>query len=258
MFAQHNCIQRAPDERRIDDLVGEPLFEDPILVDSRLMGKGVLADDCFVRLDLHPRELAHQLAGAVDLFCADSGLAPVQIPAGIERHDDLFQGGVARPLSDAVDRALHLPRPGLDRRQRVCHGQAEIVVAVDADHGSVDIGYLLEEGRDKIMKFEGGGVAHCVGDINRRRSGGDSCLDNAAEKVMVAAKGILGGEFDIGEVTAGVLHRRRCRLKNLFAAQAQLMLKVDIRGGDEGVNPRRFGLPDRLPGAVDIARLGSC
>ena len=41
--------------------------------------------------------------------------------------------GVAGPLAVAVDAPLHLGRPGLHRHQRVGHGAAGVVVAVDAE-----------------------------------------------------------------------------------------------------------------------------
>ena len=43
------------------------------------------------------------------------------------------QVGVAGPLAVAVDAALHLGHPGLDGDQRVGHGAAGVVVAVDAE-----------------------------------------------------------------------------------------------------------------------------
>ena len=50
-----------------------------------------------------------------------------------EGHHDLFQRGVAGPLAEAVDGHLDLARPGGDGRQRVGDGEAQVVVAVDAD-----------------------------------------------------------------------------------------------------------------------------
>ena len=48
----------------------------------------------------------------------------------LERRRNLFQRRIARALADAVDRALHLPRAGANRRQRIRHRQSQIVVAV--------------------------------------------------------------------------------------------------------------------------------
>ena len=57
----------------------------------------------------------------------------------LQAHDDLFQRGVARALADAVDGALDLPDAGGNRGMRVGDGQAEVVVAMRAEHGAVRV-----------------------------------------------------------------------------------------------------------------------
>ena len=69
----------------------------------------------------------------------------VVIVAGPQGHDDLLERAVAGPLAHAVDRTLHLAGAGLDRRQAVGHGHAQVVVAVDADHRPVDVGHAVAE-----------------------------------------------------------------------------------------------------------------
>ena len=54
-----------------------------------------------------------------------------------ERHHDLLEGGVAGTLAEAVDRDLDLAGAGLDRGERVRRREAQVVVAVDGDHGVV-------------------------------------------------------------------------------------------------------------------------
>ena len=63
----------------------------------------------------------------------------VELLPDLERHDDLFERGIAGALADAVDGALDLARSVLDAGERVGDGQAEIVVAVNAEDGLVDI-----------------------------------------------------------------------------------------------------------------------
>ena len=67
------------------------------------------------------------------------------IAAHVQRHHDLFERGVAGALADAVDRALDLPRAALHRRQRVGDGQAEVVVAVRAEHHLVGVRHALAD-----------------------------------------------------------------------------------------------------------------
>ena len=62
-----------------------------------------------------------------------------------EGHHDFFERAVAGPLAEAVDRALDLAGAVLDGRQAVGHRQAEVVVAVNADHRLVDVRHALDE-----------------------------------------------------------------------------------------------------------------
>ncbi len=57
------------------------------------------------------------------------------------------QIGIAAALADAVDRALHLHRAGIDGRQRIGHGQIAIVVAVNSHrHGQGGLSGFRERG----------------------------------------------------------------------------------------------------------------
>ena len=64
----------------------------------------------------------------------DAGRGAEVVAARAQRHDDLFERGVAGPLADAVDGALDLRGAGAHRGQRVGRRQTEVVVAVHADH----------------------------------------------------------------------------------------------------------------------------
>ncbi len=67
----------------------------------------------------------------------DTGVEGQAVAARLQRHDDLFQGGVAGPLAQAVDGALDLARPALHPGQGVGDGQAQVVVAVGGEHHRV-------------------------------------------------------------------------------------------------------------------------
>ena len=53
---------------------------------------------------------------------------------------------VAGPLADAVDRAFDLPGPFAQRGQAVGDGQAQVVVAVDAEARLVDAADVSSSG----------------------------------------------------------------------------------------------------------------
>ena len=124
--------------------------------------------------------------------------------AGLERHDHLFQRGVARPLADAVDRDLDLSRAVAHAGQRVGRGHAQVVVAVHRDDGPVDVGHVLDDAPDQGAELVRRGVAGGVGDVDHRRAGGDDGLQHPVEVLRIGATGILG-------VVLHVLHRTSWR-----------------------------------------------
>ena len=136
------------------------------------------------------------------------GVGMVEIVAGPQGHDDLFQRAVAGPFAQAVDRTLDLPGAGLDGGQAVGHGHAQVVVAVDADHGLVDVGHAVAERLDDVVHVAGRGVAHGVGNVDRGGPGGDGRLDHLAEEIGLGAGGVLGRELDVGAIADRALRRR--------------------------------------------------
>jgi hypothetical protein len=74
-----------------------------------------------------------QARGRVQLLRVDAGVQAVALVARAQRHHQLFHRGIAGALADAVDRALDLAGAAFDRRQRVGHGEAQVVVAVRAE-----------------------------------------------------------------------------------------------------------------------------
>ena len=115
------------------DLVSLGVGDDAVLVDAGLMGKGVGAHNGFAGGDGHAGDAGEQLAGLVDLAGIDAGLRAVEIHPGMKGHDHFLQTGVAGPLADAVDGALHLGGARPDTGQGVGHSHAQVVVAVDGD-----------------------------------------------------------------------------------------------------------------------------
>ena len=171
-----------------------------------------------------------------------------------QRHHDLFQRAVAGPLADAVDRALDLPGAVLDGGQAVGDGQAQVVVAVDADDRLVDVRHALVEVRDDAGVLRGRGVADGVGDVDRRRAGVDGRLDDLGR----------GSRARCGRRPRARTRCRRssrlarftpatARLDDLLLGHLQLELAVDGAGGQEDVDARLCGVLEGLPGAVDVA-----
>ncbi len=107
-----------------EDFVSALVFEHSVLMDAAFVGKGVFAHDRLVGLGFDAGDGGDEPAGGVDLLGVDAGLYVTEdVATDLECHDDLFQCGVARSLSQAVDGALDLTRAVLDRRQGVGDGE---------------------------------------------------------------------------------------------------------------------------------------
>ena len=90
--------------------------------------------------------------------------------------------------------------------QRVGDGQAQVVVAVRRDDHPLDPAHLLPDAGDQLRKLGGHGVAHSIGDVDRRGSGLDHGLQDFAEKVRVRASGIFGGKLHVIAERFGQAH----------------------------------------------------
>ena len=79
-----------------------------VLVDAGGVAEGVGPDDGLIGLDGEPVMSLTRRLVRVDLPRVDVGRHTQGVAAGLYGHDDLFEGGVARALTEAVDAALYL------------------------------------------------------------------------------------------------------------------------------------------------------
>ena len=219
--------------------------------------EGVGADDGLVRLDRDAGVRADQAAGADDLSGVDVRAHAELLRPRMQRHHDLFEGGVARAFADAVDRHLDLPRAVLDRRQRVRGRQPQVVVAVGRDDHILRARHILSDAADQPAELARQGVARRIRDVQRGRAGLDRHLEHLVEEFGIGAARVLGRELDVGAQAAGVRHRLAGALQALLAADLELVRQVDVRGREEGVDARPFRLAHGVPGAIDVALAGA-
>ena len=222
---------------RIHDLVSLAFFEDSVLMNSGTVGEGVLSDDCLASGDLQAAEAADHARGLEDLPCRDPGRKPREnIGPCLDRHDHLLQGGIAGSLADAVEGSLDLTGTGLDGRKGIGNGHAQIVVAMDADDRFPDIPDMRAQIADQVGILPGHGIADRVRNVHRGCAGLDCCLDNFGQKLGLRARGILGRELDVGHHGLGLPHSLRRQPQDLLVCFAQLVLSVDLGGGQEDMD----------------------
>ena len=193
-----------------------------------------------------------QLAAREEMLGHDAGFERQLIAAGVQRHDDFFERGVAGALADAVDGAFDLACAALDRRQRIRHRQAQIVVAVHADDRRIAQG--LHDPRDQSAIFFGNGKPYGVRKVDGPRAGGDHRARYLLQVIRIGAGGVLGRKLHVVAVFAGEPYGRHGFVQNLLPRFLQLVLQVDVAGGDEGVNARAPGILERIGRAPGCRR----
>ena len=216
------------------------------------MGEGVLTDDGLVELHGktgHRRDIA---AGAGDVLGMQPGGVGQMIAPHFQGHDDLFEGGVAGPLADAVDRHFDLPGAGLDASQAVCDREAEVIVTVGGKDNAIGAGDVLDQVAEDRRILAGIGVADGVGDVDRRRPGADRGLNAAAQHIALGAGGVLGRPFHIVAEVAGVGDRAGHEVDDLLGGDPQDVVAVLRAGGEKGVDAAAAGRADGLGAALNV------
>ncbi len=184
----------------------------------------------------------------------DVDAAEVVAP-GADRHDDLFERGVAGALAQPVDRALDLTGAVHHARQRVRDGQAEIVVTVRGDDEVAF--HRVDDVPDQPAVVFGHREADGVGDVQRGRPVVDRDLAHGTHEVGIGPVAVLGRELDVVEITLGPGDSHARFVHHLVGRHAELLLHVDLRSRDEDVDAGLLRVPHRLPRAVDILETGA-
>ena len=245
-----------PDVLRVDDLVGLPVFEHAVLVDSRRVGEGVASDDRLVGLHGHVHQARHQMRGLGDELRVDARV-DVEFAVAAQRHHHLFERGVARPFADAVDRYLGLSGAVENGAQRVGRRHAQIVVAVGGDDRTVDVGDVFDQIADLRSVLLRQAVARRVGDVDHRGAGRNGRFDHAGEVFGFGPAGVFGVELHVFDIAFGVFYRVDSRFEYLFGRRTQFVVDVLGRDADTGVDPLVPGQPQGVGRYVDVLAYGA-
>ena len=204
-------------------LVVERVLDDAVGVDAALVGEDVGADDALPGRDGARRGGGHVLA---ELAEAARVQAHVDLAEVLERHDDLFEGGVAGALAEAVDGGVHVGGSGLDAGQGVGRRHAEVVVGVHLD---VEPALSLEErddveGVERVEDAERVAEAQAVGALLLGR------LAEAQQELEVGARGVLGVDRHVEVLVLGEGHALADLVEHPLPRLGQLVLDVDVAG----------------------------
>jgi len=138
---------------------------------------------------------------AEKVFGVDAGVIRVGIRAGLQDHDDLFERAIARALADSVDGALHLSRPGFDRRQGIRHRQPQVVMAVNAHNGAIP--QRPRNLSDQGAIFFRRRVTHRVGNVHRPRACSYHRFRNLLQEFRLRARAVFRRKLHVIDVSAG-------------------------------------------------------
>ena len=100
----------------------------------------------------------------------------------------------------------------------------------------VRIGHIFAQIANQPTKLVGRGVADGVGHVNRGRPRLNHLGQHLHQKLGVAPPRILGRKFHIVAQGAGKAHGRGGLLNTLLPVNLQLILQVDVAGGQKGVD----------------------
>ena len=253
MLAEHHPAFLYADRFGRHDFVSERVRDDAVLMNARFVGERVLADDRFVGRDFDAGDRLQHFGGLGDFLASDVRRHSAEtVAARFQRHDDLFERGVARALADSAYRALYLPRAGGDAGERIGDREPEIVVAVNRNDRVADVGNAIDDGAHKSAELLGRRIADGVGNVKNARSGGDCGLGGAAEKIDVGARGVFGRELDVAAFVARIRHHFADLPQRVLTGHFELVFQMQIARREKRVDARPRGGSDGLPRRVDI------
>ena len=255
MLAHHQIGFGQADIGGAHDLERFGVLQHAVLMDAAFMREGVLADDGLVELHGKAGHGGNLAADVHDLGAVHAGAVGHDVIAHLQRHDHLFQGGIAGALAQTVDRAFDLPRPGFHRRQRIGRRHAKVIVAMGGKGDGVGPGHPFQQHPDQVSAFARHSIAHGIGDVDRGGPGLDRNLDHAAQVIMFRPCRVHRRPLDIVAQVAGMCDGVMNPLCHLVHVQVRNG-PVQRRGADEGMDARVPRMFHRVPAAVDILVIG--
>ncbi len=129
MLAEHQFVGIPANIFGTHDFVGFPMLEYPILMNSRLVRKGVRADNRLVRLHGKSGNAGDHLGRSNNLRRVDASHAWKYVLPRMNCHDNFFQRGIACTLAKTIYGAFDLACACHDGSEAVRNGKTQVKVA---------------------------------------------------------------------------------------------------------------------------------
>ena len=228
-----------------------------MLVYARLVREGIAPHDGLVIRNGQASDFREQRARWHDFLRVDAAIVRVYLLTRAHGHHHLFQRSVARALTNAAYRTLHLPCPAFNRGQGIRHGQAEVVVVVRRKHHLVRALGLGDDMLEHGAYFARRGESHRVGEVDYVRPSGYRHLGHLCKEIQIGTRGVFRAKLDTPHQALRQAHSLiHCR-KHLLARHAKLVFHVDVRRGKEGMEHRVAGRLQSGGGTLDVQRQGA-
>ena len=130
-------------------------------------------------------------------------------------------------------------------------------MAVNREDRLVGVGDALDQLTNGVAVFVRHRIAHGIGDVDGAGTGVDHLLDDAAHEIQLGAAGIFQRELHVADQIARPLDRTHGVFHHLIRLHLQLVLHVDRRGRNKGMDTTGGGIFQRFTGTVDIGIQGS-
>ena len=235
----------------VDDFVGFAVLDDAVLMDAAGVREGVGAHNSLVGLHRHGHQVRHHGGGFGQQAGVDAGVE-VEVRVLAQNHHHFFEGGVAGALAHAVYRAFNLPGPVHYAGNGVGGGQAQVVVAVRGKPHGVDARHVFVQKPDFGAVLFRQAVASGIGDVEDGGPGLDGRLADAGQEGIVGAAGIFGVKFHVFHKGLGQLDGRDGAGQHVLPSGAELVLNVNIRSANAGVNARVAGQAQGVGGHANV------
>ncbi len=251
MLAQDELARRNSDFFGHDDLVGQRIFQNAVLMDACFVRKSIGANHGFIGRNADSGDLRKQPACGIELFEIDVRLDLVMILAHVQSDDELLDRSVASAFANAVDRTLNLANAPFNSGERIRDSKAEIIVAVGAEH-RFRMPDTRANGAKHLRVFGRGGIANRVRQIDDRGARFNRGKNDFAKEVDIRAAGVFGGELHFLAMRLAETNHLDDAVEGFLARGAQLVFQVQIRGGEKKMQAGLRGGFESFERGIDI------
>mmetsp|Transcript_1257 Transcript_1257/g.2571 ORF Transcript_1257/g.2571 Transcript_1257/m.2571 type:complete len:329 (+) Transcript_1257:888-1874(+) len=213
----------------------------------------------------HASVFGNHLGGGRDVNWIDGGvqlagsLTSLKVGFTLEGqgHDDFLEGSISGTFPNSIDSALQLASSVLCTSQRVGGSQAEIVLAMRAKDNLVGSLHVRAKFCHKVSKFPRHVPPGGVGNVQGGCPLFDDRREDLIQKFGIRTPGIFGRKFNIVAAQAlGELDSVHGNLGNLLGCFLEFGFHVNRTRGDKGVNSRKLGSFDGIPGSLNVLGVG--